>query len=71
MIERPALAVSRIEADLASELIAIYGGDAAAEATKRARLSRDKGNSIRFCTWRKAAALITVMDSAQGSRTLH
>jgi hypothetical protein len=71
MINLRPLAVSRTEADLASELMAVYGADAAAEAGKRARMSRDKGNAIRFCTWRKAAALITLMDSAHGGQTLH
>jgi hypothetical protein len=71
MTDHSCFAVSRTEAELASELIALFGSDAAHEAKRRANKSRNKGNAIRFCTWRKAEQLIALLDPANPRQTLH
>jgi hypothetical protein len=61
----------RATLDGANELIALYGEDAAAEATERAERCRDTGNVIRFCRWREVARLILLLDQPGAVGTVH
>lgn len=65
------LAVDRTSADLAAELIAIFGASAGQEAARRADRSRDAGNAIRFCTWRQAERLIILLSTSCSHGTVH
>lgn len=71
MTDHTCFAVSRTEAELASELIALFGSTAAHEAKRRGNKARDKGNALHFCTWRKAEQLITLLDPDTHRQTIH
>ncbi len=58
-----ALTVNRTTAGLATEMIAIFGDLAGAEAAKRAERFRDSGNAINFCHWRQAERLIVLLST--------
>jgi hypothetical protein len=61
----------RIALSDASDLMERFGADAAIEAGRRADLSRDDGNVVRFCHWRQIERLIASL-SARGARgTVH
>lgn len=61
---RPALAD-------ASELIEVYGDDAALEAAVRAERSRNDGNVARFCHWRHIERVIATLASDEVRGTVH
>jgi hypothetical protein len=63
--------VDRTTADLAAEMIALFGKDAGTEAAMRANRSRDAGNAVRFCRWRMAERFIAVLADEQSVRTIH
>lgn len=54
----------------ASDLITSHGDAAAFEAAARAERSRDVGNLIHFCRWRRVERLIGVL-AAPEAATLH
>jgi hypothetical protein len=61
----------RVNADLATEYMAVFGKSARREAAARAKRSRDHGNVLGFCRWREIERLIRVLDEGQGESTLH
>ena len=67
----PHVAVHRETAELAAEMLALFGATAADEARARARISRDRGNVIHFCRWREAARLIRFLPVDHEGRTIH
>ncbi|MEY2926883.1 MAG: hypothetical protein RL367_1360 [Pseudomonadota bacterium] len=70
-MNNPPLTVDRATADLAAEMIALFGDDAAGQAALRASSSRDAGNAVRFCRWRLAGRLIDLLADDQLVHTLH
>jgi collagenase-like PrtC family protease len=62
--------VDRVTAELAAEMIALFGSGAGTEARARAFRSRDLGNAINYCRWRQAERFITLL-SGEGVGTLH
>ena len=65
------LVVDRTVADLAAEMIAIFGGTASAEAKARAERSRGAGNAVTFATWRQTERLIALLSDEATRGTLH
>ncbi len=65
------LAVHRTSAELAIEMIALFGADARSEASLRARRSRNAGNVSHYCHWRQAVRLIDSLVPVQGNSLLH
>ncbi len=65
------LVVARAEAELATEMIALFGSDAAPQAKARAERSRNLGNAVRFCTWRQTERLISLMSAEAVQGTIH
>ncbi len=65
------LTVDRLTADLATEMIAIFGKDAASQAALRATRSRDLGNAVRFCRWRLTERFIDLLADGEAAHTLH
>ena len=63
--------LSRADYQAATDLMARFGHDAQAEAVTRANDSRDRGNIIRYCTWRQVERLITVLAGDQVTGTIH
>lgn len=55
----------------ASELIELYGENAAVEAAMRAERSRDDGNVVRFCHWRHIERVIATLSSDEVGGTIH
>ncbi|MBV9527785.1 hypothetical protein [Sphingomonas sp.] len=55
----------------ASDLMQLYGEDAASEAASRAERSRDDGNVVRFCHWRQIQRLIASLSNWQVRGTVH
>jgi hypothetical protein len=55
----------------ASDLIELYGDDAAFEAAIRAERSRDSGNVARFCHWRQIERVIATLASDEVQGTVH
>jgi hypothetical protein len=70
-MSEPSLAVDRTVADLAAEMIAIFGGSASAEAKARAERSRGVGNAVTFATWRQTERLIAILSSQASRGTVH
>lgn len=70
MTQQP-ITVDRATADLATEMIALFGDSAATEAALRANRSRDLGNAVRFCRWRLAGRLIDMLADDQAVHTRH
>ncbi len=66
----PALTVNRTSADLATEMMALFGSDAGGEAGRRASRSRSSGNLVGYCAWRQAQRLILVLDVDSATGTL-
>jgi hypothetical protein len=66
-----ALVVNRETAGLATEMIAIFGEQAGAEAAARADRSRDLGNAVSYCNWRQAERLIVLLSTNRAQDTLH
>ncbi len=66
-----AFSVTRTSADLATEMMALFGRDAGGEAARRASQSRNRGNIIGYCAWRQAQRLIMVLDSQATRGTVH
>ncbi len=58
-----ALVVDHDSAALATEMIAIFGNRAGAEAALRADRFRNAGNAINFCNWRQAERLIVLLST--------
>jgi hypothetical protein len=65
------LVVNRETAGLATEMIAIFGEQAGAEAAARADRSRDLGNAVNYCNWRQAERLIVLLSTNRAQDTLH
>jgi hypothetical protein len=61
---RPALAD-------ATDLIDLYGEEAALEAATRAERSRGDGNVVRFCHWRQIERVIATLSSDEVLGTVH
>jgi hypothetical protein len=56
------------EAAAATDLIASFGAQAAAEAAQRAAHARDLGNYVHFCRWRQIGRLIDMLAEGCGTR---
>jgi hypothetical protein len=67
----PHLVVSRTIADLAAEMIALFGGSASVEAKARAERCRGAGNAINFATWRQTERLIVLLSAEETRGTVH
>ncbi len=65
------VAVDRAAADLAVEMIALFGPTARDEAFLRARKSRDAGNACSYRHWRQAVRLIDMMLPVTPPSTFH
>jgi hypothetical protein len=65
------LAVNRTIADLAAEMIAIFGSSASDEAKARVERSRGTGNAVTFATWRQTERLIAILSAEASSGTIH
>lgn len=61
----------RSELTHATDLIAIFGGDAGSEAAARANRSRDLGNYLHFCRWRQIERLIALLSFDRAIGTIH
>jgi hypothetical protein len=57
--------------EAAASLINDHGGAARAEAAKRAKSSRNRGNVVKFCHWRQIERLISVLDAGVDSASVH
>ena len=66
-----AWAGDRATAELAAEMIAVYGLEAGREAARRAERCRDAGNSVNFCNWRQAERLIVLLATGRAQGTVH
>ena len=55
----------------ATELMALFGGDAGFEAAARADRSRDLGNLVHFCRWRQIERLIVMLSAEKVVGTIH
>lgn len=55
----------------ATDLIAVFGGDAGLEAAARADRSRDLGNYLHFCRWRQIERLIALLSFDRAIGTIH
>lgn len=71
MNQQPPITVDRTTADLATEMIALFGKDARRQIVMRANHSRDAGNVVRFCRWRLAGHLIDSLSEDVGDQTVH
>jgi hypothetical protein len=65
------IVVDRTIADLATEMIAIFGSSAPAEAKVRAERSRGIGNAVTFATWRQTERFIAFLSNDATNGTLH
>jgi hypothetical protein len=65
------LVVDRTIADLAAEMIAIFGGSASAEAKARVERSRGAGNAVTYVTWRQTERLIALLADEGTRGTVH
>ena len=65
------LVVDRTVADLAAEMIAIFGGSASDEAKARVERSRGAGNAVTFATWRQTERLIGLLSTQASPGTIH
>ena len=63
--------LSRADYQAATDLMARFGNEAQAEAVSRAKDSRDRGNIIRFCSWRQVERLIVVLAGEEVTGTIH
>ena len=66
-----ALTVNRTSADLATEMMALFGSGAGEEAARRANHSRNSGNVVGYCAWRQAERLIIVLAADVSRGTVH
>lgn len=57
--------------EAASDMIAQFGAGARLEAATRADRSRDVGNQVRFCHWRRIERLIMALSSERSIGTIH
>jgi hypothetical protein len=64
------MAVNRATAELATEMLALFGGQAGIEAAARAERFRDRGNIVNFCHWRQAERLIILLATEKVQGTL-
>ncbi|MDR6849879.1 MAG: hypothetical protein ACRCS5_15380 [Sphingomonas sp.] len=55
----------------ATDLITIFGDEAALEAAARADRSRDLGNYLHFCRWRQIERLIVLLSADRAVGTVH
>ena len=55
----------------ATDLIDLFGGEAAIEAAARADRSRDLGNVVHFCRWRQIERLVALLSEDEASGTVH
>jgi len=62
---------NRASADLAAEMLALFGPEAPVQARARARTSRDRGNVHQFCNWRQAERLLKVMADEPVGGSVH
>lgn len=70
MANTPAFADRRV-ADLAAEMMALFGDDAVGQAATRADASRDVGNLSNFCRWRDVERLIAHLSGDEAGQMLH
>lgn len=70
-MHHPPVIADRPTFDAAAELLAAHGGDAQAEAERRADKSRDIGNVHLFCRWRQAGRLIEALASPRAGGPLN
>ena len=61
----------RATLDGATDLIARFGSAAAGEAAQRADISRDRGNVVLFCRWRRIERLIALLDDPAATGSVH
>jgi hypothetical protein len=61
----------RVAGELATEMMALFGPQAATEAHRRASRSRNLGNALGYCTWRQAERLITQLTATSDQFTVH
>ncbi len=61
----------RVAGELATEMVALFGDTAAAEASRRAHHSRNLGNALGYCTWRQAERLIEQLTAMSSQFTVH
>jgi hypothetical protein len=66
-----AFTVNRTSADLATEMMALFGSEASGEAARRASHSRNSGNVVGYCAWRQAQRLIIVLGTDVPEGTVH
>jgi hypothetical protein len=64
------MAVNRATAELATEMMALFGTEAGSQAAARAERFRDKGNAVNFCHWRQAERLIILLATEQVQGTI-
>jgi hypothetical protein len=57
--------------EAATDMIAQFGASARIEAATRADHSRNLGNQIRFCHWRRIERLIMALSSERSIGTVH
>ena len=69
-MKEPAV-TGRVAGELAAEMLALFGGTAAAEAKRRATKSRNIGNALGYCTWRQAERLIEQLTATNDQFTVH
>lgn len=62
---------SRATLDDATQLMDLFGADAALEAAVRAEGARDRGNVRRFCHWRQIERVIVTLASEEPLGTVH
>jgi hypothetical protein len=65
------LSLSRADYVAATDLIDRFGLSARDEAVARANDSRDRGNIVRFCSWRQAERMIVVLAASDVTGTVH
>lgn len=65
------LSFNRASAELAAEMLALFGTDAPDQARARARTSRDRGNVQHFCNWRQAERLLKAMTITADGGSVH
>ena len=69
-MKEPAVS-GRVAGELAAEMLALFGGTAAAEANRRASKSRNLGNVSGYCAWRQAERLIEQLMADSDHFTVH
>lgn len=68
---QPFILADRADADEAAVLVADFGCGAEREAARRAARSRDVGNVVHFCRWRRIGRLAGLLTGTEAGATLH